>query len=147
MYHDGFGNLCMSSSTLATLSRGLFIRFLRLCCKSSRQALHWVAHTACMASGSPSLTAVCSHWSSLPISFSRACGNNYRLRISPVAMAAQHFYHLASILRLNLIEYVVPIFKCDNFHTKILSVTKWDYRILLCSRLFFLSDRKHETGK
>lgn len=50
--------------------------------------------------------------------------NNYRLRTSPVAMTAQHFYHLASTLGLNWIEYVVPIFKCDSFHTNILYGTK-----------------------
>ncbi len=116
----------MSSSALATLSRGVLMCFLRLRCKRGRQKLHWVAHTACMAWGSPSLTAVCSHWSSLPISFSRACGIT-----STDWESLQHFYHLASILGLNWIKHVLPIFRCDSFHTKILYGTKWDYMTLL----------------
>lgn len=52
LYHYEFavaGNLCMSSSTWTTLSRGALMRFLRLCCKRGRQKFHWVAHTACTA--------------------------------------------------------------------------------------------------
>lgn len=73
--------------------------------------------------------------------------NNYRLKISVVAMTAQHFYHLASILGLNWIKFVVPIFRCDSFHTKTLYGSKWDYMIPLPSKFLLVEGEKKTLEK